>query len=176
MIGRTRRIAALILLIAAFAYAKVKTQAAPDARFQEYKTYQWLPPRILTKTGLVENDDRVAPVIRRAVDQQMEKLGFTKVADGGDLQVSTLAFRESVPQLEAIIYPGGLDWGLGMPITTVGRYNHEGTLVVNLIDTKTKKSAWAGLSTGTFDKPEQLESKVNKAASDIFKKYPKPKR
>ena len=147
----------LCLLIASLCWAKVKSQIGQGARFSEYKTYQWLPPRVLMKTGLVENDDVVAPVIRRAIDRELARVGLVEVAEHGDLEVATLAMRESNPQVEAIIYPGGLDWGVGAPITTIGRYNHTGTLVINLIETATKKSAWAALSTDNFDKPSQLE-------------------
>ena len=42
----------------------------------------------------------------------------------------------------------------GTPIATMGRYNHEGTLIVNLIDTRTKKSAWVALVKETIDRGE----------------------
>lgn len=149
---------------------------APDARFSEYKTYEWLPPRILTRSGLIENDDTISPVVRRALDRELAKQGLMQVAEGADLQVSTLAFRESIPQVEALVYPGGIPGTVGMPITIVGRYNHQGTLVINLIDTATKKSAWAALATDSLGKPDQLESKVNKAVANMFKKYPAPRK
>ena len=62
---------------------------------------------------------------------------------GGDLQVSAGALSESIPQLEAVILPPGfaqLDYA--RPIGTMGRYNKEGTLVVNLIISGTTKFAW----------------------------------
>jgi hypothetical protein len=57
---------------------------------------------------------------------------------------------------------------------TVGRYNHEGTLIVNLIDAKTQKSAWCGMAKESVDnKPGAGMKKIGPAATKLFKKYPK---
>ncbi len=156
------------MLLASIVVAKVQVVSPKGVNFTQYHTYQWFPPRILKKTGLVDDDDVVAPLIKKAINNEMAKRGFTLVTDGADIQVATWALREAIPQLEAFIYPaGGYQYGFGIPIATLGRYNHEGTLVVNLIDAKTKKSAWAAASTKSLDSLDQLESTVNKAASDI---------
>src|SRR5262245_36365047 len=120
--------------------AKVRAEAMPGADFARYKTYQWLPPKVLTNTGVVENHPVIAPAMKDAINAQMAQLGFKEVADGGDLQISALALTASIPQLEAVVF-GGPDMMYATPIATMGRYNKEGTLVVNLIDTRTKKSA-----------------------------------
>jgi hypothetical protein len=62
------------------------------------------------------------------------------------------------------------------PLVVISRYNREGTLYLNLIDSHTKKSAWFAmvgdsLPTRTL-KPEEIRSKLDKAATNIFKKYP----
>jgi hypothetical protein len=157
--------------------AKVKTWPGKDADFSSYKTYSWLPIKVLTKTGVVENDDAAAPLIRNAVNRELGKVGLKEVADGGDLQVSALALSESIPQLEAVILPQGfsqLDYAT--PIGTIGRYNKKGTLVVNLIIAGTAKSAWLGMAKETIDRnPGAGLKKINKVTADLFKKYPRPK-
>jgi hypothetical protein len=73
-----------------------------------------------------------------------------------------------------MIFPGYYvqsDFGTGY--TAIGRYNKEGTLVVNLIDPKTKKSAWAGLARETLkNEAGSGRDKIDKAATRIFEKYP----
>jgi len=69
---------------------------------------------------------------------------------------------------------------LGDPVATIGRYNRQGTLYLNLIDRLAKKSAWFAMVTdslpnGTLN-PEQIRAKLDKAAADIFKKYPVKKK
>jgi Domain of unknown function (DUF4136) len=154
----------------------VKAFASKDADFSRYKTYQWLPPKVLTKAGIVENEPTVSPLIEKAVKQELAKIGLTEVSQEADLQVATAALTESVPQLEAVFF-GSLDPELGTlsganPVATLGRYNKQGSLAVNLIDTRTNKSAWAGIATRTLGKPSQNGKNIDKAVSDMFKKYP----
>jgi|SRR5689334_20567458 uncharacterized protein DUF4136 len=160
------------LILAVPLIGKIEARTNKNADFTRFKTYEWLAPRVLTRSGIVENDDVVAPVIRATLDQQFAKVNLTKVAEHGDLQISTWALKESVPQVEGFIYANAVDWALGVPSATFSRYNRQGTLVVNLIDVSTKKSAWWAIATGTFDSLDQLESKVGKAVAEMFKKYP----
>src|SRR5262245_48288446 len=67
--------------------ADLKVAIGPGADFARYKTYQWLPPRVLTKTGVVENDPVLTPLIKDAINRQLIQRGLTEVAEGGDLQV-----------------------------------------------------------------------------------------
>jgi hypothetical protein len=172
--------AALTMFMLAAAPCRAGSSAAYPAKDfhpSKYKTYQWLPPKILTKTGLVEGDNEYAPLIKAAVDRQLVRCGLTEVAEGGDLQVSALALREASAQLEAVIFQGYIPMDFATPIATMGRYNHEGTLVVNLIDARTKKSAWAGLARETIDRtPGSGKKKIDKAAERLFKKYPVKKK
>jgi hypothetical protein len=155
--------------------AKLKTYTGPNIDLNSYKTYRWLPPRVLTNTGIVEDDPNVAPTVRTAVNRELQARGLTEVEQGGDLLVSTGVLASKSPQLEALIYPGLINANetFGSPIATMGRYNREGTFAVNLIDAKTKKSAWAGLITDSIDdKPGSGIKKIPKAAAKMFEKYP----
>lgn len=155
---------------------KVRVEVQPGADFARYKTYQWLPPKALTSSGVVENPPVLGTAMKDAINRQLVEKGLREVAEGGDLEVSALALRESIPQLEAVIF-GGPAMTYGTPIANMGRYNNEGTLVVNLIDTKTKKSAWVGLVTETIDRGEGAgQKKLPSAAAKLFKKYPSPKK
>jgi len=154
--------------------AKVRAEALPGADFARYKTYQWLPTKVLTNTGVVENHPVIGPAMKEAINAQMTQLGFKEVAEGGDLQISALALTASIPQLEAVVF-GGPDMMYGTPLATMGRYNKEGTLVVNLIDGKTNKSAWVGMIQESLDNKEGSgQKKLPSAAAKLFKKYPPP--
>jgi hypothetical protein len=155
---------------------KLRVEVMPGADFARYTTYEWLPPKALTSTGVVENPPVVGPAVKDAVNRQLAAKGLREVASGGDLQVSVLVLRESIPQLEAVVF-GGPNMMYGTPVAAMGRYNHEGTLVVNLIDTRSRKSAWVGMATETIDSGEGAGlKKLPDAAAKLFKKYPAPKR
>src|SRR5690348_14213973 len=145
MRSRMRRFQTALLLLflcaapAAPCFArKVQAVTAPDADFSKYKTYQWLPPKVLANTGIVEDDPVITPAVKAAVDRELTARGLKEVPEGGDLLVSALALRTASPQLEAVIIPigAGMTMDYTSPIATMGRYNREGTLAVNLIDTR----------------------------------------
>jgi hypothetical protein len=144
-----------------------------------FKTFKMLPTRVLTGSGVLENDPEVSPFINSALRNELTQKGLKEVAEGADLEVSAGALVVSIPQVEAIIYnfanlPGDTSWGTS-PITTIGRYNREGTLIVNLIDPAAKKSVWLGFAKRALGKPSNRKRDIDKAARDLFKKYPAPK-
>ena len=164
------------LMLPVFA-AKVKSQVGKDANFAAYKTYQWLPPKVLTKTGVIE-DHPLNPLVKEIVGQQLASKGLTEVADGGDLLVQVFVFTEPSPQLEAVFMAGMDPYMMyGTPVATMGRYNHEGSLLLNLIERQSNKSAWSAMATKTLPKPplkpDEVRKKLGQAAADIFEKYPK---
>lgn len=161
---------------------KVSAFPNPKADFARYKTYQWLPPRIVTKVGIDENHP-ANPVLKEIVGQQLSLKGLNELTDGADLQIQVWVLTETVPQIEAMIV-SSVSIEVSNSVVTVtnastsiNRYNRKGTLYLNLIDRRTMKSAWFAmvsdsLPMGTL-KPDVIRKKLDKAAMDLFKKYPK---
>ncbi len=178
--ARTRgALLALAALVANPCVGKVKVQTNDKIDLSRFKTFQWYPPRVLTKAGIVENDQVVAPLIKSAVNRELTRRGLTEVESGADIQISSWALSESIPNIDALIYPGGVALPAGSmidpaeaPIASVGRYNKEGTIVVNLIDAASKQSAWAALSTSSYSDVNKLQGTIDKAVGNMFKKYP----
>ncbi|MCX6630181.1 MAG: DUF4136 domain-containing protein [Candidatus Solibacter sp.] len=165
------------LLPPAFA-AKVKAQLAKGVDMANYKTFQWLPPRMLVKTGIDENNP-ANPILKEAVGKQLANVGLKEVADGADIQIQAYVFTESIPHLEAILFGLGYNFDYGTVVATMGSYNRQGTLFVNLIDSKTKKSTWSAMVTDSLQRttlmPDQIRAKLEKSATQLFKKYPMKK-
>ena len=153
----------------------VKAYPSKNIDFSQFKTYSFLPAKVLMKTGIVEDDPDISPLMKKAVKEQLEKKGLVEVSQGGDLQVATLALQTSVPQLEALIFSPYMDantgWGTS-PIATIGRYNREGTLAVNMIDPRTNRSVWLGMATKALGRPSNRGHDIDTAAADLVKKYP----
>lgn len=155
---------------------KVRAHLAPGVDTTQYKTYQWLPTRVLRSTGLIENDPVLTPLIKEAVNRELAELGLTEVSGSADLQIAAGITTHAVAQVEAVLFAGPYDLDFATPIATMGRYNHKGSLIVNLIDTKTKKSAWAGVAEEDIQKtPGSGQKKIAKAARNLFKKFPRKK-
>lgn len=153
---------------------KVQVWADKGIDFSQFKTYRWLPPKILTKSGVEENDPEFGPLIKDAINHELTRKGLREVSEGGDLEVSTLALAQSIPQLEGFIFMGTTPDFFTAPVATVGRYNREGTLIINLIDAKTQKSAWCGMAKESVDRNYGSgKKKIAPAAAKLFKKFPK---
>ena len=152
---------------------EVKTFPTKVVDLSAYKTYQLLPPRLLTATGVIENDPDIGPLIATALRKQLSGKGLTEQSTGADLQVAAGGLAVSIPQVEAVIFNMANDasWGTS-PLVTIGRYNKEGTLIVNLIDPRTNKSVWLGISKRALGKPSTRKKDIDKAAEAMFKKYP----
>jgi hypothetical protein len=153
----------------------VQSFQAPGLDLAVYRTYRFLPTRILTKTGVVENDPKVSPVIVAAIRRELSGKGLVEVAEGADVEVAAGALTVSVPQLEAVIFNFNLDASWGTAPITMGRYNREGTLVANFIDPRTQKSIWIGIAKRALGKPANYQQDINKAAHALFQKYPQIK-
>jgi hypothetical protein len=178
------RIPGLALLVSAIMTppvfgADVKTQTARNADFAHYQTYQWFPPRVLTKVGEVENHP-ANPIIKEIIDRQLTEKGLRALDAGADLQIQVTVLTDTTPQLEAVVFayfPG--DWN-PTQIASLSRLNRSGTLCLNLIDHRTNKSAWFAMVTESLPngelKPEFVRSKLESAATTIFKKYPRSKK
>ena len=167
-------VAMLLGAVSQPAQAKVRAFPTPGVDMSQYKTYQWLPTRALTKTGVVEDDPNVTPLIKEAVNREMTRLGLKEVAEGGDLQIAAGVTTQASAQLEAILLAGSA-WGMyyATPVATMGRYNKKGSLIINLIDPRLKKSAWAAIAEENLSDAEGAGlKKSGKATEDIFKKYP----
>jgi len=185
-----RRVAASVaiaLLMPALLFGKVKTFASNDDDIGLYKTYEWLPVRVMTRHGLVEDDALLAPAIRQAVNRELGRRGYREVAEGGNLQVASGGFGKMGSQLEGFLVHWGFDyywgdWGASFA-APVQRQYRMGTLAVVLVNPETKKGVWGGLATteignrnldaGSLDK--SLAKAIDKAAQNILKRLPKRK-
>lgn len=169
MIVRLRFFAflATILAISAVAFpADITTDFDHHANFSQYKTYSWA--KVDTPDPLW--NDRV----KQAVDRELASKGWTQVPSGGDVSIVAVGTSREKPTLHTF-YDGFDGWlwsGFGGATTYVDNYK-EGTLVVDMFDTNTKKLIWRGSASGTVSgKPEKDQKRLEKAVSKMFEHFP----
>jgi hypothetical protein len=172
--------AAALLSTPLAAKMKVQTQHQAGNDCKQYKTYQWLPVKTINKSGIHEDDPVSAPIIKAALDSQLQAKGLKLVESGGDLQVATAGMKETTPHTDALIFAWFPDyytgyWSTGQPVMALTSYSNQGTFLVNLIDTKTKKSAWVAMAKDTVDSQKQGKEKVEKAVAKMFEDFPPKK-
>ncbi len=170
-IRRTAICTLFTLAVVGAAFAQhVKTDFDHQAKFDQYKTYTW--QEIKPANSLW--DDR----IKNAVDAQLAAKGWTKVDSGGDVAVVAIKTTKTERRLQTFYdgFGGGWRWrgfgGMGEATTTEQDYK-EGTLVVDLYDSKTKELIWRGSAEDTLsDKEAKNEKNLDKGVAKMFKKFP----
>ena len=154
---------------------KVRVASSPAVDLTKYKTYSWS----IGSTGV---NALIQERIIAAVDSQLAAKGLKKVTAEPELTVSAWAWSETglhvvnpswAPALNSIqtgVVVGSQSW----PVST-------GTLVVDLLDAKTKEGVWRATASDTLkqgpsgDKvkdAKSVEKTVKKAVEKMFKQYP----
>jgi hypothetical protein len=164
------------------------------ANFTEYKSYAFY------KTGIdrAEISDLDKKRILRAIETEMGTRGFVK-SDSPDILINIFTKEQERVDIYNNNFgwggmggwgmggwgwggfggwgmggwgPGlGWGWGGGNMVST----STEGSLYIDLIDTKTKQLVWQGKGEGTLAdtrKREKKEQRINEFVSQIMKQYP----
>lgn len=149
-----------------------------EADFPSYKSFAWVPQQT-TAVGdakqAMQTNTLLDKRIRNAVNAELESRGMAIDTENPDLLI---AYHTGIDQKVNVTdwgysyprYYGG--WGGGnVDVTTYD----EGTLIVDLIDYKTKQLVWRGAATKALASnptPEQQEKNLNEVIQKIFAAYP----
>jgi hypothetical protein len=153
----------------------VSTDYDPTANFAQYKTFTIMPMEQF------KNNTITADRIKAAITQALQGRGLQPVTSGADLQVEVFAklSKETQAYTTSTGYGGwGYGWrggyGGGMSTTTIQDVA-VGTLIMDLVDSKTNKPVWRGIASDTIDPQstgEQKQEKLNDGMKQVFAKYP----
>jgi hypothetical protein len=174
----------LSLLVAAAGCAgrQLTTDYSPATRFSQYRTYALVAPPDTASQQLL--DQRV----QRAVQGQLAAKGLTPAArEQADLYVGygmvDRTHRDVYTYRDGWGWGGGWGWrnyrwGVAWPMASyrqVDTYT-DGTVVVNLIDAKTKQVVWEGEVADVVPlpvaNPQRATKQVDMAVAKLFSKYP----
>jgi hypothetical protein len=172
----------LVLAAVGCAGRQVTTDYSPATRFSQYRTYALVsPPDSATQQLL---DQRV----RGAVQTQLAGKGLTQASrEQADLYVGygmvDKTHRDVYTYRDGWGWGGGWGWryyrwGVAWPMAgyrQVDTYT-DGTVVVNLIDAKTKQVVWQGEVADVVSlpvgNPTSATKQVDVAVAKLFTKYP----
>ncbi|WDF63626.1 DUF4136 domain-containing protein [Flavobacterium sp. KACC 22763] len=160
---------------------KVTTDYDHSANFSEYKTFAVYD--LKAQQGQVNqlNVDRVAKAIRN----EMLAKGFTE-SSNPDLKVNAVSILKNKTSVSAntdfygyggMYRPYGY-WGggamMGGANTTFNTYDYvDGSLVIDIVSTKTDKLVWQGIGNAEIDsRPDNPEQFINDAIKKILTGFP----
>jgi hypothetical protein len=158
------------MMIANVTFAqKVTTDVKKDAEFSQYKTFMWIKK---PKTTDPLKRQRVIDDVNAALAAK----GLQMVTSNADVGIAAHEATQREHSLDTFYngFGGGWRWGggFGSATTTVNTYE-VGTLVVDIFDCKTKEAVWRATASKTLSSnPQKNADSLNKAITDMFKKFP----
>lgn len=177
--GKLRALVLLLLAGAALACAPVSVSVDydPGQDFSGYHTFTWLP-RPQPETGDYRIDNPLLDQrIRAAVERSLAEHGYRKVEDRTpDFYVAYHLQIEQKLDIRTVDRGYYSYWGyyVPWPETQVTQYD-EGSLVIDVADTKRKELVWRGVGVGRVQRdqtPEESTRRVNEAVDAILAKFP----
>ena len=156
---------------------KVRVTSDPAADLTNYKTYGWAPHK-------GSANPLIHQTIVNAVDRALAAKGLRKSDVDPEMTVTILAAIEFDMHTNYPSWsPAFNSINTGIVVGTQAWPITKGTLMVGLLDAKTKKDLWRGTATDTLDQgptgnmakdAKGVEKVINKAVEKMFKKYPRP--
>ncbi|MCK6460911.1 MAG: DUF4136 domain-containing protein [Planctomycetes bacterium] len=138
--------------------------------FSKLKTYRWAD--IPAKS---DADPLVVQRVGSAVESGLKAKGYAQAEGAPDFLVATYVGRRTRIQVT--------DWGYGYGPRGhwyggggVDVYEYEeGSLIIDIVDAKTRQLAWRGTAIGIVDPsatPEEKTERINDAVARIFEDFP----
>ena|SRR2546423_4160994 len=170
------------LLAACANSVTVTTDYDRSAHFGKYRTYALTPPN---RGGTMSPTSEAA--LRDALRAELASRGLTEApARKADVDIVRHVFVQ-----EKISVQQWTDWGYGymggtwpysfghyymwpgapMTYTDVSQY-HEGTLILDFVDARTRKVVFRGVGTAVVAGPESNAAKIRDAVAKIVAQYP----
>ncbi len=187
-------VAALILFVSFTACGPaVSTIKQDGVDLGKFNTFAYLPNTDIAVPKKNETDADVNELVIKTINANLQDAGYTINRNNPDLLVlvsTKIDFdSETIPNTTYASYPyttratavstyygdyyyaGFADYG-GITGYNTDSYSYkEGTVVVDIVDRKTKKNVWKGASSESLYDENQADAIAN-LVNEIFKKYP----
>lgn len=156
----------VLALLWACAAIQVDTGFDKNADFSRYKTYFWLSR---PASGEASVDRRIVELI----DAALRSKGWREVGEGkGDVALDAEVLTEEEERNDTYYDGWVLNQNLG-PADTVVTTFREGTLIVNVLDGRSRRPVWRGVAHETLRRnPAENEKLAADAISRMFSAFP----
>jgi len=186
--------AALVLFVSFTACGPaVSTTEQEGVDLSKFHTFAYLPNTGIEVPKKNETDEDVDELVIKTINANLQDAGYTINRNNPDLLVlvsTKIDFdSDTAPDAKYASYPytaeatgvstyygdyfyvGYADFGSIAGYNTDSYSYKEGTVVVDIIDRKTKESVWKGASSESLYDETQADAIAN-LVNEIFKKYP----
>lgn len=175
---RRALIAVVLAAVAGCSPYSISDDFDNSADFSKYKTWTWFTGTKPSGPGLdALNEAR----IKTALEAELPLRGLTRNDAAADLLVAYHASVSQKIEVTPTTLSYGYGWGRGYAGMSYGnevRTYDEGTLIVDLLDAKTKALVWRGTARATVYRdadPEYRTERIRGAIQAILQRYPPEK-
>ena len=167
----------LLIVIGCVPVRVVDYQKNTETDLHQYKTYFYYNIEEPETKGV--HFEANVQLLKKAIDVEMKKLGYTLQAAEGDLLVNIgISLAEKVQtrqtdfRTDGMRYIGQRNYHWESQEVQVDRYE-EGTIVLDFINPVKKELVWQGSFAGTTtDNRKKIEARINTGVAGLFKKFP----
>jgi hypothetical protein len=173
---RSLALAAAAALLAC-SHAAVQTEFDPKAEYARYRTWTWIAQPPGPEQAPAIQNPAVLALVRAAVERELGARGLARASGAEpDLLVAVHGFARDRIQVNT--------YGYAMPVGPYGMYGapaaygtevrqyRDGTLILDLVDGRTKQLVWRGTASDTVSSPSQVKDVVQAAVRDMLVHYP----
>jgi hypothetical protein len=183
---RVLLVAIVAVLGSACASVRTHYDFDPGVDFSAWRSYAWYPGESPPTGDPRLDSDLLQGRVQAAVRRTLGAAGYVQVLEGQpDFYVNTHLSTERRLDVRTMNrgyaggphgrHWGGAGWGgVGWTETTVDEYE-EGTLVIDFVDTSSRRLAWRGSGTRRLSRdpqPERTTRRVNEAVDEILAQFP----
>ena len=169
----------LVLFAAGCSTVSVKTDFDHEYDFSGLKTYRWASGQEINPDDVLAKSPLVLKRVKKAVDKALQGKGF-QVAQGEDADMVAMV-HAGIQQKMRVDQTGPVGpyrrgwynpWWGAYGGTTYVSYYETGTLVVDIVDWKTKQLAWRGMGTKTVEDSPASQEKIDEVVAKILEGFP----
>jgi len=177
-------VATTIFLGACASAPNIYSNSDPDVDFSQYRTFAYFPT---LSTDTAQYQSMVSSFLKVAVAQELDMRGLTYDEESPDIRVNFFINTKdkiktrTVPTMGGGYYdyrdpfydPWGGYGGYGGYETRVDQYT-EGTLNIDVVDTRTNKLVWEGSVVGRLTEKDvrYMEQTVDEAVGYVMNGFP----
>lgn len=183
--GFFRRLPLLSLAGLAFLLAacspRVYVEQDDAANLQGYHSYAWVTPPAGPVKDPILDSQILESRVHKAVSAEMAARGFQEVAPDGNPDFMVTYHTAAKQKIESTgasfsfgivdAFPHGFG-AVGFPVGPDVESRDEGTLMLDVIDGKSKRLAWRGWTTGLLNQDNYSDKAVAEAVKNILDKFP----
>lgn len=165
-------VVAIVAILAGCSSVSIHHDVDKTADFTSFRTFDWADS--VDANLAVDDEDSAHEIVVTMTNQLLMEKGLKPVDDDPDIWVTYYSGSEKKIDVGGSGYSYGGEYS-GWQDAGVGIYPYkEGTLIVDLVDARTKHLVWRGVAQGVMLNPSDkaLNKLVVKALEDMFEKYP----